>query len=66
MYRVIEYFHDLQDKGHHYNVGDTFPREGVSVDKERIKELSSSSNKLGKPLIEKVKEEVKQTEYNEY
>ena len=56
MYRVVEYFTDLQDNGHAYNVGDIFPREGVEVSAERLEELSSVNNKRGKALIELVKE----------
>ena len=51
MYKVIEYFYDLQDDNYIYNPGDTFPREGVIVKKERYEELASDKNKLGKPLI---------------
>ena len=39
MYKVIHYFTDLQDFNHPYDVGDTFPRQGVSVTEERLKEL---------------------------
>lgn len=52
MYKVIHFFTDLQDKGHPYHVGDTFPREGIEVSEERLMELSGSQNKQGKPLIE--------------
>ena len=31
MYRVIEYFTDLQDDDHEYRTGDIFPREGLKV-----------------------------------
>ena len=54
MYKVIEYFTDLHDNNHPYNVGDTFPRKGLSVTDERLKELSGSNNKRGMPLIKKV------------
>lgn len=54
MYKVIEYFTDLQDNNHPYNEGDTFPRKGLSVTDERLKELSGSNNKRGMPLIKKV------------
>ncbi len=57
MYRVIKLFADLQDKNHEYHVGDTFPRDGLEVSKERIEELSGSNNKQHAPLIEKVAEE---------
>lgn len=53
-YKVVKAFADLQDDKHIYNVGDTFPHNGVEVSKDRLKELSSSDNKQGVPLIEKV------------
>ena len=52
MAKVIHEFLDLQDNNHYYQVGDTFPRKGVEVSKERMVELSTSSNKIGVPLIE--------------
>ena len=57
MYKVIKYFTDLQDKDHPYNVGDTYPRAGISVSDARMKELAGKDNKQGMPLIEEVKEE---------
>jgi len=57
-YRVIKMFTDLQDKEYAYQVGDTYPREGLSPTDERIAELSSSRNRQGKPLIEAVPETV--------
>lgn len=71
MYKVIKFFHDLEDKKetksgtvyHAYNVGDTYPREGSKPSEERIAELEGSENKQGEPLIELVEEQVeKQTE----
>ncbi|MCJ1667853.1 Rho termination factor N-terminal domain-containing protein [Staphylococcus sp. NRL 19/737] len=59
MYKVIEYFTDLQDDNHAYNVGDTFPRKDLTVSKERLTELSTSNNRQNKPLIERVDEQVK-------
>ena len=56
MYKVIKYFTDLQDKEHPYHPGDTFPRDGIQVSAERLKELSGKDNKQGTPLIEEVKE----------
>lgn len=55
MFRVIEFFTDLQDGNHAYNVGDTFPRDGVTVTADRIKELSGTQNKRGIALIEEVR-----------
>lgn len=51
-YRVINFFTDLQDNNYPYEVGTVFPREGKTVSKKRIDELSSERNKQGKPLIE--------------
>ena len=56
MYKVIEYFTDLQDKSHKYYAGDEFPREGLTVSAERLEELSTDKNRRGTPLIEKVDE----------
>lgn len=58
MYKVIHYFTDLQDNEHPYNVGDVFPRDGLTVGEERLKELSGSKNKQHKPLIKLVEEEL--------
>ena len=55
MYKVIHFFTDLQDNSHPYNVGETFPREGVSVTAERLEELSGKHNLQGKPLIPRKK-----------
>lgn len=62
MYKVIKAFHDLQDSQktkngkiyHEYKVGDVFPRNGLKVSDERIKELAGSANKRGVPLIKLV------------
>lgn len=56
MYKVIKFFTDLQDNNFAYEVGDTFPREGLKVSEDRLAELSGSDNMQGKPLIEKVAE----------
>lgn len=57
MYKVIKHFIDLHDNDHSYNEGDIFPREGVDVSEERIKELAGSDNKQHTPLIELVEED---------
>lgn len=54
MYEVIRDFTDLQDNEYLYTVGDIFPRDGLEVSEERIKELSSSQNLQKRPLIKKV------------
>ena len=61
MYRVIKAFTDLQDNNHAYSVGDTFPRNGVEVDAERIAELASDKNRRHIPLIEEIPEKPKRT-----
>lgn len=58
MYKVIKFFTDLQDNNNAYRVGDTFPRQGVEVSPERLKELSTTANKRGIPVIEEIPEEV--------
>ncbi len=59
MYKVIERFMDLQDDNYIYEVGDAYPREGADPTLERIHELASNSNKIGKPLIEEIAEKPK-------
>lgn len=51
MYRAAVRFADLQDNKHIYEVGDEFPRPGLEVSEERIKELAGKNNKCGYPLI---------------
>lgn len=63
-YKVINYFTDLQDDNHEYNVGDVFPRSGKQVSEERLTELSNTSNRQGKPLIERVDEQVNYSDIN--
>lgn len=53
MYIVLEEFVDLQDDKHMYKEGDEYPRTGYSPLEERIKELLTGANILGKPLIAK-------------
>lgn len=55
-YRVIKHFTDLQDGDHPYFPGDEFPRNGIVVSADRIKELSGTQNKRGIALIEEVQE----------
>ncbi len=65
MYRVTTLFDDLQDRvptanglvSWRYHPGDTYPRNGAEPSTERIAELSSSRNALGKPLIEEIPEQ---------
>lgn len=63
-YKVINYFTDLQDNNHEYNVGDVFPRSGKQVSKERLTELSNTSNRQKKALIERVDEQESYSDMN--
>lgn len=56
MFRVIQYFTDLQDNGYAYHVGDKYPREGVSPSPVRVRELLSGENRRKVKLIEEVPE----------
>lgn len=51
-YKVLTKFRDLQDKERIYNVDDIY--EGAQT-AERLAELSTTNNKIGKVLIEEVK-----------
>lgn len=55
-YRVIRFFYDLTDSAHPYNVGDSFPREGLAVSDKRIAELTTDKNRLKAPVIEVIAE----------
>lgn len=57
-YKAKERFTDLQDNNFSYNVGDIFPRSGYTVSEERIKELASSDNRRGRPVIEAILDNV--------
>ena len=56
MYKVIKHFTDMQDNNFAYQVGDEYPRKGMSVLPSRIKELAGSKNRQGCPLIEEVED----------
>lgn len=65
-YNVIYSFRDLKDNGHVYiKDKDIYPREGLKPSKNRIKELSTEKNKIGKVLIEKIEEVIEETEVTE-
>lgn len=56
MYKVLADFADIQDGGYVYHTGDYFPRVGVEATEKRISALKSHTNRLGRPLIEEVKD----------
>lgn len=62
MYKVIKYFTDLHDNCYPYNVGDEFPRKGITVKQERLDELAGSKNRQGEPLIVLVEEQAEAVE----
>ena len=59
MYTVLHDFFDLTDyvqtKGmpvyHRYEAGDIYPRSGMNPSEERVEELLTGKNRLGKPMI---------------
>ena len=46
----------MQDNNFAYNIGDEYPRKGMSVLPSRIKELAGKKNRQGCPLIEEIPE----------
>ena len=56
MYTVIYEFADMQDDNYIYRLGDAYPRDGYFSTPERIEELASEQNRIGRALIEEVKE----------
>lgn len=56
MYIVVSAFTDLQDNNYIYQVGDEYPRRGFKASDERIASLSSTDNKIGLVLIERVED----------
>lgn len=60
MYKVLEYFTDLQDNDYPYEVGSYYPREGLEITEDRLVELSTTKNKRGIILI--AKEEIEDVE----
>lgn len=58
-YKVVYEFKDLHDNEHIYVVNDVYPHEGINetdIPRERIKELSTKKNKIGKVLIKEINE----------
>ncbi len=48
---------DLEDNDYVYEQGDVYPREGLEVSTQRIKELSTINNQIGEILIQKIENE---------
>ena len=60
MYKTLVYFTDMQDNDYPYDEGDIFPRQGLSVSENRLKELSTTANRRRIQLIQLVEQEVKE------
>lgn len=62
-HKVIFPFRDLEDtnktfpKGREYAKGDLYPAVFLDVSDDRLEELASNKNKIGKPLIEVVEDD---------
>ena len=56
-YIVVRPFSDLMDDGRFYNVGDSYPADGVKASKARIGSLLNGTNKNGRAYIAKVEAE---------
>ncbi|SJZ37985.1 hypothetical protein [Garciella nitratireducens] len=58
-YVVIKYFTDIQDNDYEYFPGMIYPRVGLKVNKERIKELSTKNNRRKEIFIAELEEREK-------
>lgn len=56
MYTVLHTFYDLKDCEHLYNAGESYPRDGYTPTDERVEELLTERNRMGKPMIQAVSE----------
>ena len=56
MYIVLNTFYDLRDCEHLYNAGEPYPRDGYAPTDERVEELLTERNRMGKPMIQAVSE----------
>ena len=52
----------MQDNNFAYQVGDEYPRKGMSVLPSRIRELATDKNRQGVPLIEEIPDIEENTE----
>ena len=50
----------MQDNNFAYQVGDEYPRKGMSVLPSRIRELATDKNRQGVPLIEEITEKAEE------
>ena len=52
----LTYWVDMTDS-HEYREGDPFPHDGREIPEDRMEELSTDANQMGKPLIASVEVE---------
>lgn len=57
MYVVTNKFADKEDDKRSYEVGDTYPREGLNPTQKRIRQLSSIHPVYKRDFIKKVEEQ---------
>ncbi len=55
MFKVIKEFRDLKDNNYIYRINDIYPYDNKEVSSERIQELASKKNLIGKNLIKQLK-----------
>ena len=61
-FKVLHPFRDLEDtnktfpNGREYAEGDLYPSVFLDLSEERIEELTTSKNKMGRPVIEIIEE----------
>lgn len=55
MFKVIKEFRDLKDNNYIYRINDIYPYDNKVVSSERIQELASKKNLIGKNLIKQLK-----------
>lgn len=61
-FKVLRPFRDLEDtnktfpNGREYAEGDLYPSVFLDLSDERIEELSTNKNKMGRPVVERIEE----------
>ena len=61
-FKVLRTFRDLEDtnktfpNGREYAEGDLYPSVFLDLSDERIEELSTNKNKMGRPVVERIEE----------
>ena len=59
MYKVTRaFYYQKETEDMHYRPGDVFPRPGIEVSEEKIEEMLTGKNAIGKPVIIKFDEKL--------